>query len=151
LFHLLVADEAGLLEDGCAVREDDEVGDTAHLKAGRELGICLGVDLEDDGFAGHIGGGAGDLRGCGSAGTAPGCPEVDEDGDLRVPGDVVEEGGVGGQGLGERWKRGLAGAAAAGVGEVLGGDTVFLLAVSAGADDGHGEVSEGWPDEQAQD
>src|SRR5579871_3236597 len=100
--------------------------------------VLLGIDLEDDGLAGHVGGGAGDL-GCGhSTGTAPVGPEVDQDGNGCGLSDFVEELGVDGDGLMERREGGFALAAAAGLCQMLCGDAVFAATVFAGADHGHG-------------
>jgi hypothetical protein len=138
--HLLGVDEAGLLLDEAAVREDGEVGDAAHVVAGGELRVGFGVDLEDEAAAGDFACGVLDVRGGHAAGTTPGGPEVDEHGDAGVGDDVVEERGVGGDGLGDGRERLLAGAAAAGVGEVSCGDAVFGAAAGAGADDRHGDL-----------
>jgi hypothetical protein len=67
LLHLRVVDQAGLLEDGAASGQNDEVGDAPDLETGGELRVGFGVDLEDDGLAGHIGCGACDLGRGGSA------------------------------------------------------------------------------------
>ena len=67
-----------------------------------------------------VGGGAGYLGRGRAAGTAPVGPEVDEDGDAGVLDDVVEEFGVGLDGLVEGREGVFAGSATAGVGEVLG-------------------------------
>ena len=136
--HLCGVGEAGLLLHELAVGEDGEVGDAANVVAGGELGVGFGVDFEDDGAAGGLFGGFGDVGGGHAAGAAPGGPEVDEDGDLGVAEDFVEEGGVGGDGLGDGREGLLAGAATAGVGEVGGGGAVFGAAVGAGADERHG-------------
>src|SRR5262249_27355102 len=67
------------------------------------------------------------------AGAAPLGPEVDEDGDAGVLDDLVEELGVGGDGLVDGRERVFAGAAAAGVGEGVGGDAGLLGAVRGGS------------------
>jgi len=107
LFHLLMADKAGLLEDGAAAGEDDEVRDAADLETGGELGVRLGVYLEDDRLSGHVGGGASDLGCGGPTGSAPVCPEVDEDGDGSVCNYIVEERGIDGERFGERGRSAL--------------------------------------------
>ena len=99
--------------------------------------MLVGIDLEDDGLAGHVLCGARDLGGGGAAGAAPVGPEVDEDGDARALDDLVEERGVDLQGLVERGKGVFAGAASAGVGEVICGDAVFLATAVAGSDRRH--------------
>jgi hypothetical protein len=143
LVHLVVIDHAGLLEDWLPLGQDDEVRDSLDAVAGGECGVGLCIDLEDEGVAGHIGGGAGDLGGGGSARTAPGGPKVDEDGYFCVGDDVVEEGGVGGDGFGLGRNGGFAGATSPDVGEVGCGDAIFLLTVSASTDEGHGRAFPG--------
>lgn len=137
VLHLLVAYESGLLGDELAGVEDGEVGDATDVVAGGELRVLLGVDLEDEGAAGGVGGGLLDLGGGHAAGAAPVGPEVDEDGDAGVLDDLVEERGVGGDGLVDGRERVFAVAASAGVGEVVGRDTVLLSAVRTGGDEGH--------------
>ncbi len=137
VFHDVVTDESGLLLDEAACGEDGEVGDTADVVARGQLGVALGIDLENEGLTGHVGGGAGDLGGGGAAGATPLGPEVDEDGDAGVADDVVEESEVDGEWLVERWEGIFAGTAAAGIGEVVGVDAVLLLTVFTGSDDGH--------------
>ena len=66
--------------------------------------------------------------------------EVYEDRNAGGLNDLVEEGGVGGDGLGEGREWGFAGSAATGLGEVGGGYAVLLTALFAGSDDGHA-----WP------
>jgi hypothetical protein len=132
-----VANETGLLLYELAAGEDGEVGDAAYVVTGRELRVALGVYFEDYGLACGVGGCAGYLgRGC-PAGAAPVGPEVDQDWDAGVLDDVVEEGGVGLDGLVEGREWVFAGSATAGVGEVLGVYTVLLAAAFAGCDDGH--------------
>ncbi len=54
-------DDSGLLLDELAGGEDGEVGDAAHGEACGQLLVFVGVDLEDDGLAGHVLCRAGDL------------------------------------------------------------------------------------------
>lgn len=126
--HGAGVDEAGLLELQIAAREDGEIRNALDVVAGGEFGELLGVDLEDDGLACEVVGDLGHMR-CGhAAGAAPGCPEIDEDGDFAVADDLVELRGADGQRLGDGRQRLLAGAAAARVGEVIGGDSVGFSA-----------------------
>ena len=103
--HCLGVDEAGLLLDEAATGEDGEVGDAAHVVTGGELRAGFGVDLEDEAAAGDLAGGAFDVRRGHAAGTAPFRPEIDEYRDARVGDDVVEEGGVGGDGFSDGRER----------------------------------------------
>ncbi len=115
-FHLIVAYEACLLVDKLSSAKHEEIGDAADIVAGGELWMFVGVDFENDGLAGEVGGGAGDFRRSHAAGAAPVGPEIDEHGDACVLEDVVEEPGVGGDGLADRRQCVLAGASAACVG-----------------------------------
>jgi hypothetical protein len=92
-----------LLLDELAGLEDGEVWDAAHVVAGRELRVALGVYFDDDGFSGHICRGFGYFGGGGPAGTAPLGPEVDEDGNGGALDDLVKERCVDLEGLGE-WR-----------------------------------------------
>jgi hypothetical protein len=127
----------GLLADEFAGMEDGEVGDSADVVAGGEVLVLVGVYLEDYGLASHFFCGAGDLRSGGSAGTAPVGPEVDEDRDSGALDDLVEDGGVDLEWLVKGWEGILAGAATSGVGEMVGGETIFLAAGLAGSDRRH--------------
>jgi hypothetical protein len=102
--------------------------------------VLLGVYFEDDGVASHVGGGAGDF-GCGhAAGTAPVCPEIDQNRDGCGLCDLVEEFGVDLDGLVDGRERVFALAATAGVSQMFCSDAVFAATVFAGADDGHGKA-----------
>jgi hypothetical protein len=138
MFHLLVPYHTGLLEDRAAAREHDEVGYAADLKARRELGVSVRIDFQDQRLARHIGGGACYFGRGGAAGTAPFSPEVDQDWYFGILDDVVEESRIDREWRIQGWKWIFAGAAAPGVGEVFGGDAIFLIAMSARADDWHG-------------
>src|SRR5882757_7184854 len=116
LFHDIVAHEAGLLHHHFAAGHNGEVWNAADLKPRGELLVGFGVDFEYDGFAGHARGGLGDFGGGHAARSAPGGPEVDEDGDAGVLDDLVERRLVDRDWLSERRQIGLAGAALAGDG-----------------------------------
>jgi hypothetical protein len=97
-----VIDDAGLLADELAGREDGEVGDAAYVVTRCELLIAVGIDFEDDGVAREVLSGACDL-GCGcAAGSAPVGPEVHEDRNAGALDDLVEERCIYLQGLVER-------------------------------------------------
>lgn len=127
-----------LLKDGASTREDDEVGDAAHLIAGRKFWVSFCVYFQDDGLTCHVCGCAGDLRSCGPAWATPASPEVHQNRYGGVLDDVVKQGGVDGKGLSDGREFGLARSAAASGAKMPGRDAVFLLAVTAGANDGHG-------------
>ena len=137
-FHGVGVDQAGLLEGEVAAAEHCEVRDALDLIACGEFGVLLRVDFEDDGAAGEIAGGLRNVGGGHTAGSAPGGPEIDEDGDAGFADDFVELGGADGDGLGDGRKRILAVAAAASIREVARGDAVGFAASGTGAQDGHG-------------
>jgi len=139
-----VGEGAGLLLEDAAGFEDDEVRNALDVEAGGEVGVAVGVDFEDDGFAGEVGGDAADLRSDHATRAAPSGPKIDENGDARVAFNVFEGRGIDVEGFGERCERRLAGSAAASVGEVLGRHAVFaatLCAMSASLEK-RGKLSE---------
>lgn len=105
LFHLLVTDEAGLLEDHLSSREDNKVRDAADLETSGQLRMRFSIDLENQRFAGHVKSGAGYLRGSCAAGSAPARPEVNKNGNGGVLDDVFKESGVDSQRLGNGRER----------------------------------------------
>jgi hypothetical protein len=97
--------------------------------------MSFGVNLDDDCFPRHVLGGARNLRrGC-AARSAPRCPEVDQDRNLSVLNDFVEKSRICRERFRYRGKVGFASAAAARVGQMSGGDTVLLAALSTRSDD----------------
>lgn len=80
--------------------EDVEVGDGLDTELGGEGGFGLGIDLEDQCLAGHLFGEEFEFRGGHLAGSAPGGPEIDEDGDGGRVDDFGEGRGVNGEGFG---------------------------------------------------
>src|SRR6185437_266495 len=136
--HLLGVDDAGLLLDEAALREDGEVRDAAHVVTSSELRVGFGVDLEDDAAPRDLACGALHVRRSHAAGTAPRCPEVDKHGNVCIVDDVVEARDVGGDGFGDRRERLFAVAAAAGVSEMRRGNAVLRSAVRAASNEGHG-------------
>ena len=91
-----------LAEEQQAVTEREQRRDRADLEGSTELRLCLGVDLAE----GHVGVscGCGRVdRGEGTAGTAPGGPEVDED-DAGLLDEVDER--LGGEIRAVSWLRG---------------------------------------------
>ena len=127
-----------MLEAQLSAAEDGEVGDALNVIAGGQLRVLFGIHFEDEGLAGEVAGGLGDMRSGHAAGSAPGGPEIHENRNFGVAEDLVELGGTDGEGLGDGWEGIFAGAAAACVGQVTGGDAIGLTTGWAGADDGHG-------------
>lgn len=83
-----------MLELEPAVGEDSEIGDALDTVTGSEIGVAFGIDLEDDGAAGELAGGLGDVGRSHAAGSAPGGPEIDEDRDFALADNLIEFGGV---------------------------------------------------------
>jgi hypothetical protein len=108
-----VADEASLLMNELASREDGEVGDAADVVARGKLSVLVGVNLEDNCLPGEIGGCAGDFRRGHAAWATPLGPEVDEDGHAGVLDHIVKKFDICSKGFIDRRQRILAGSAAA--------------------------------------
>jgi hypothetical protein len=87
---LIVAYQAGLLHYGAAAGKDYEIGDAAHVVTSGELRIFFSVDLDYNGFAGHVGGSARDLGSGHAARTTPIGPEIHQDGHSGVLNDLFE-------------------------------------------------------------
>ena len=99
----------------------------------------LGIDLEDDRFSSHILGRARDFRGSCAARAAPSRPEVHQHRNGSVVDDFVEESRIGGHRFRDRIQRGFARPASAGAGQMFGGDTILLVAMSTSSNDWHDE------------
>jgi len=112
--------ETGVLPDEAPRGKDEEIRDGADPEAQGDVGEGLRIHLQDQRPARHLGGDLLHLGAHQAAGTAPGGPEVDEDGNPRPGRDLVEEGGVGLQGFGHGQKLGLARPALGPAGEVSG-------------------------------
>jgi hypothetical protein len=138
--HGVGVDQACLLKLKVAAGEYGEVGNALHVVARGELGELLCIDLKDDGLAGEIARDLGDMGRRHAAGTAPGRPEIDEDGNFAVADDFVELLRCDGEGIGDGREWRLAGAAASCIGEVVRRDSIRLSAGWAISDDGHGDV-----------
>jgi len=104
-----VIDQARLLENWTSSLKHNEVGNTLHLKAGRELRVGFGVDLQDDGLASHIGCGTRNLWSRGPAWAAPTGPEVHQNGHGGVLDNVVKGSRIDGKRFRKRRKLGLTG------------------------------------------
>jgi len=78
--------------------------------------MSFGVDFDDYCFTGHVLGGARNFGCCCPARSAPGRPEVDQNGDLRVFNDFVEKSWVRRERFCDRGEFGFTSAAAACVG-----------------------------------
>jgi len=136
--HFGAAGDAGVLENGCAAPEDDEVGDGRDVEAAGETGLGEGEHLQDKGLSGHFVGQFANFGFGLAARRAPGGPEIDDYRDVGGRDDFIEGVGVdiergvdGGEG-------GFAVAAVAGVGEVAGGDAILRATGAADGDDGEG-------------
>lgn len=79
-----VIDQAGLLVNDGAIFEHDEVRDAAHLKAARQLGVAIGVDLQDQRPTCQIASNALHLGSRSATGATPGSPKVYQDRHLRL-------------------------------------------------------------------
>jgi hypothetical protein len=91
-----------LLEVKASAREHGEVWNALHFEPGGEFRMTLGIDFQHDGLAGEV---SCDLRNVGRrspAGSAPGRPKIDEDGNLAVSNDFVEFFGAHLNGLSQR-------------------------------------------------
>jgi len=139
--HLRGLHEAGLFEHLLATLEDHEVGNAADLKAGRELWVRLGVDLEHHRFPGHLRGDQLHLGGRHSARAAPRRPKVDQHRDLRVLRDGVELSGVHVDRRVDGRQRGFAFPAVPRFVKVLRRNSVLLTAGWAGSDHGSPTVT----------
>src|SRR6187402_124230 len=101
----------------------------------------LGIYFKDDGFTRHVRSCARDLWCRSTAWTTPTCPEVHKDWDRGVLNDVVKHRGVGGKRLSKGRKLRLARSTSTTHAKMFRRDAVLLLAVTAGANDGHGLTS----------
>ncbi len=71
-----------MLRDGLAIQKNDEVGDGLNAESCRQLRMCFGVYFQDNSLTSHL---ARQLLHFGSrhsARPAPGCPEIDQNGNL---------------------------------------------------------------------
>src|SRR4029077_20212525 len=136
-FHLSVVDQPGLLRYWSTGIEDDKVRYAANIEAGRQLGIALRVNLDDDGTASHIRCCAGDFR-CGHlTRTTPCRPEIDQYGDACVLRDFVELLEVDFQRFVHRRQRGLTCSATPGFSKMFCRNPIFLPAALAGSHKRH--------------
>jgi hypothetical protein len=133
--HLGSGDQTGLLEDHAAVTLHHEVRYGLHAEAGGYVRAVLRIHLEDHRAAGHLLRELLHFRRGHAAGTAPGGPEVRQDGDRGFGDDLRKSRFIDIQRFVQRGKGQFAGAAAAGVGEVFRGNTVSFAAGRAMADD----------------
>ena len=141
LLKLIVAYHAGLLRDRAPPGKNDEIGYATHVVTRGNLGVFLRIDLEHDGFAGHVSRRARDFRGGHAAGSAPIRPEIDEYGNLSIPNDLIEQCFIGCQGFSDGRQGHLTGSATTRAGEMFGRDAIFLSAIAADADDRHVRAS----------
>src|SRR5580700_4450402 len=110
--------QTGLLRDNASVGEDRKVWDSTDVEPSGQFRIALSVNLNDNGPSGHIGSRTRNLWRCHPAGPAPCSPEVHQHGDAGVGNDFVEQLGINFDRFVLRWHRGLASAAATGIGKM---------------------------------
>jgi hypothetical protein len=137
LFHLIVANYAGLLHYHAAAIEDYEIGYAANVVTRGKLRIFFGINFYDYGFAGHVGGGPCHFGSSGAARAAPIGPEIYEYGDGRVLNDFIELRIIDRERFRDGRQRRFTSSATAGVGEMFGGNAIVLSAISASANDRH--------------
>lgn len=130
-------DQTGLLEGEESVGEDGEVGNPAYVVLRGEGREFLGIDLDDDGASGEIVRSLGDVRSCHAARSAPGCPEIHQDGNLAVANHLLEFVLINLDRIGDWGKRSLARSTASGVGEMGRRNSVGLSARLTIADEWH--------------
>ncbi len=131
--HLIATHQTGLLEDRLAMMKNDEVRNALHAEAAGEIGMSFGVYFQDKRFAGHLLRDGLDFGSRGTARSAPGGPEIDQDGYRTCPDDFVEGGSVYIDRLGRRRQGRFTRAAAACVGQMLGRDSIGSSAVLTGS------------------
>jgi hypothetical protein len=130
--HLSTIDHAGLLQDDSSVLHHDEIRNTHHVEALRQLRRSFRIHLQYDRAAGHLCRSALNFR-CGrSARPAPCSPEIDQDWNASVGDNVVEGIAVDVDGFGN-WRQGeFTRATSPRVGEVAARYPVLLSAAGAG-------------------
>jgi hypothetical protein len=126
-----------LLRDKPSTAKDGKVRNAANVVTSRELRVLFCVHFQDKGTTCHMGCGACDLGSRHFAGTAPVCPEVYENRYTSVLHDLIEELSVDRKRLVYGSKIVFAGTTTTGVGEMVGGDTVFLTTVWTASDKRH--------------
>src|ERR1700753_3139260 len=132
-----MADEASLLMNQLASREDDEVGDVADVVARGKLSVFVGVHLEDDCLPGEVGGCASDLRRGHATWATPFGPEIDENRHAGVFDHIVEKFDICSDGFIDRRQCILAGSAAACVCQMRSRDAIFLTTMVTATADRH--------------
>ncbi len=109
--HLRSADETGLLEHRPAVAEYEEVRYARDAVTRRKRRLALGIYFEHERLTGHLARQSFDFRRGHAAGTAPGCPEIDQHRNTRLAHDLFKRARVYFNRLADRVEGGLAGAA----------------------------------------
>ena len=93
-FHLIVIHQSRLLHHGPPAGKDREVRDAADLEARGQLRMAFGIDLHHHCLPGHVLRCFRNLRSCHATRAAPGCPEIRQHRDRRLPHNLVELGRV---------------------------------------------------------
>ena len=136
-FHHLMANDSCLLENEFSGMKDSEIWDAAHVIPRGKMLILVRVDLQDNCLSSHLLGRASHLWSGGAAWSTPIGPEVDENRNPRTLNDLIKKDSVDRQGLVQRRQRTLAGTTTSSVGQVLSGESVFLITALAGSDCRH--------------
>lgn len=127
--QLLMANNTRLLNDWPAVIEHRKVRNAANVEPRRELRMAFRINLQNHGLTRHVCSSARDLGSRHSAGSAPGCPEVNQHGNAGLAQNFVEELRIGFQGFTYWRQRRLAGSATSGVRQVSCWNTVLASAI----------------------
>src|SRR5215475_9072425 len=114
-----------------------EVRDPTDIESSRQLGIALGIYLDDDGTASHVCGRPLYLGRRQAAGTAPFCPEIRKHWNPGVLHDFIELIGINFQGFIRRRNGGFAHAAPAGIGKVSSWYAVLTITCPARPNNAH--------------
>src|SRR5215470_20256199 len=130
-----------LLHNGAALIKHSEVWDATDVESRRQLGVALGIHLNDDGPARHVRSRTRHLGRRHVARTAPFCPEICKYRNARALHDFVELFRIDLERLVCRRERSLARAAPAGIGKVLSGNTVPALTCFACPNNTHSHLS----------
>jgi hypothetical protein len=132
-----MVDQSSLLNDWTSGIEDCEVWNAANVESRRQVGVAFGVNLENHGLACHVRGSSRHLRSRHAAGSAPGCPKVNQHRNPGIAENLVEELRIGFQGFIYRGQGSLAGSAMSGIRQMSGWNTVFTSATLAGSNHRH--------------
>lgn len=126
--HLPVIDDSGLLVDDAAVFHHNEIRNVHDAETLCELWPSFCIDFQHDGTTRHLRRGTLNFGRSHSAWTAPGGPEVDQDGNTALGDDLVKGCWIDVHRFGDRGYRGFALPATSVIGEMSRGNPVVLAA-----------------------